>query len=368
MNDLRFEFPLINPDDVLSPALMVDPDRIARNIRTMIEIVGGVDQIERLRPHVKTHKMPEVVEMQVAAGVTKFKAATLREAEMVADSGGQDVVLAYQPVGPGAKRFAHLVKHFPDTTFSAVVDDPNIVALLSRLHGDSTQPLTLFIDVDCGMHRTGIELGAGLDALRTQIEADPHLEFGGLHVYDGHIHDPQLNTRTDAARAIIEKIAAYDQQNASPNIIGGGSPTFAIWANETAWQCSPGTPLLWDWGYGASHPDLDFSVAAALLTRVVSRPGGNRLCLDLGHKAVASEMPLEQRALIPEIKDAVAVSHSEEHYVIETESAASIAVGQEFIAIPRHICPTVALHEFAIVVRDGRATGERWRVTARNRL
>jgi D-serine deaminase-like pyridoxal phosphate-dependent protein len=123
--------------------------------------------------------------------------------------------------------------------------------------------------------------------------------------------------------------------------------------------------VLWDAGYAAKLPDLEFQNAAVLLTRVVSRPAPNRLCLDLGHKAVASEMP-HPRVMFPELSDARAVGHNEEHLVLETDRAAKFPVGSVLYGLPWHICPTVALHDRVQVVRDGRIT-EEWTVTARAR-
>jgi D-serine deaminase-like pyridoxal phosphate-dependent protein len=123
--------------------------------------------------------------------------------------------------------------------------------------------------------------------------------------------------------------------------------------------------VLWDAGYAAKLPDLEFQNAAVLLTRVVSRPAPNRLCLDLGHKAVASEMP-HPRVLFSELSDALAVGHNEEHLVLETDRAAKFTVGSVLYGLPWHICPTVALHDRVQVVRDGRIS-EEWTVTARAR-
>jgi D-serine deaminase-like pyridoxal phosphate-dependent protein len=102
-----------------------------------------------------------------------------------------------------------------------------------------------------------------------------------------------------------------------------------------------------------------------LLARVVSKPGDGRLCLDLGHKAVASEMP-HPRLSIMGLHAASFPIHSEEHLVVETPQAGGYAVGDVVYAVPRHVCPTVALHDEAVVVRDRRAV-DRWRVQARTR-
>jgi D-serine deaminase-like pyridoxal phosphate-dependent protein len=110
---------------------------------------------------------------------------------------------------------------------------------------------------------------------------------------------------------------------------------------------------------------MGFLPAALLLTRVVSKPGPTRLCLDLGHKAVAAENP-HPRVRLLELPDAAAVMQSEEHLVIETPRASEFAVGDALHGIPRHICPTVALHSEATIVRAG-AAAERWPILARAR-
>jgi len=110
---------------------------------------------------------------------------------------------------------------------------------------------------------------------------------------------------------------------------------------------------------------LDFLPAVLLLTRVISKPATNRVCLDLGHKAVASEGP-PPRVQLMGLPDTRAVGHSEEHLVLETTRACEFPVGAAFYGIPWHICPTVALHNEAVVIRNGRAE-ERWPVVGRAR-
>ena len=111
---------LYNSESVASPGLLVDPDRILSNIMRMIAMVGGIDHVSRLRTHVKTHKMAEVARMQRDVGISKFKAATIAEAELVAAENAADVLLAYQPVGPNLEFLADLVQRFPNTSFAAI--------------------------------------------------------------------------------------------------------------------------------------------------------------------------------------------------------------------------------------------------------
>ena len=152
---------------------------------------------------------------------------------------------------------------------------------------------------------------------------------------------------------------------AVPILVASGSPTFAIHARHHDRELSPGTTVLWDFGYGDKFPDLPFEPAAVLLTRVISQPGPGRLCLDLGHKAVAAENP-PPRVRLLELPEAVPVMHSEEHLVIETPRAAEFTIGAALHGIPRHICPTVALQSEVWLVENGRAT-ERWPIAARAR-
>ena len=360
-------YKVTNVGDVPSPALLVYPDRVAQNIRTMIQIAGGV---ERLRPHMKTNKLPEVVRMQIDQGITKFKCATIAEAEVAALCSAPDVLLAYQPVGPNVQRFVQLARKFTGTTFSALVDDAGTIRALAKAAAAAGVTLDLFLDLDCGMHRTGVAPGPEAVELYRLLAESPGLRAAGLHVYDGHIRDSDIAARTamcDAAFAQLTELRdrLVSEGLAVPDIVAGGTPTFPIHARRSNVQCSPGTSVFWDLGYETLLPDLDFSPAVLVLTRVVSKPSRNILCLDLGHKAIASESP-HPRVELFGLPDARAIGHSEEHLTIETEKADEFPVGTPLYGIPWHICPTVALHQEAVVIRDGRAE-ERWQVTARAR-
>jgi D-serine deaminase-like pyridoxal phosphate-dependent protein len=123
--------------------------------------------------------------------------------------------------------------------------------------------------------------------------------------------------------------------------------------------------VFWDAGYEKKLPDMKFRPAALLLTRVISKPGSNRLCLDLGHKAVGSEMP-HPRVVLLNLEDARPLAHNEEHLVVETSRASEYRVGDRVYGIPWHVCPTVALHSAVVTVQGSRSTGT-WKVAARDR-
>ena len=353
-------FQLRNEADVPSPTLLVYRERVDGNLRAMLDIAGGP---ERLRPHIKTHKMAAMIERQLALGITKYKCATLKEAELAAGCGVADLLVAYQPVGPNVRWLRELARAFPATRFSALADDPQA----TRDMADAAQPVALLVDLDIGQHRTGIAPDARAAELYRLIATTPGLRAGGLHAYDGHL-DGSDPAECDALFAPVEKLRAQllAEGLPVPSVVAGGSPTFPFHARRRDVECSPGTCVFWDAGYAKKCPTLAFVPAALVITRVVSRPRGNRLCLDLGYKAIASEMP-HPRVIFPQLPDATAVTHSEEHLVIETARAADFPIGTALYGIPWHICPTVALHEQALVVEDGRVTGA-WPVGARSRI
>jgi D-serine deaminase-like pyridoxal phosphate-dependent protein len=358
-------YALTDPAPIPTPALLVYEERLNRNLRTMINVARSP---ARLRPHIKTHKMAAVMARQLALGISRFKCATIAEAEMAAAAGAADLLLAYQPVGPNIARLAALRNMFPGTKFSAIVDDPEAVRALDTAW--SRGRLELLVDIDVGQHRTGVRTAEEAIALYQLIHDSRHLAVGGLHVYDGHITQSNLEERraaNSAAFALAEKVRAQlSARNLPvPKIVAGGTPTFPFYAARDDVECSPGTSVFWDAGYEKKIPDLPFVPAALVLARVVSKPSTGLLCVDLGHKALASEMPHPRvKFLNVDVKEFV--THSEEHMVIATEDASRFVVGDCVYGLPWHICPTVALYAEALVVDHGQITA-RWPVTARNR-
>jgi D-serine deaminase-like pyridoxal phosphate-dependent protein len=226
------------------------------------------------------------------------------------------------------------------------------------------------LDLDVGQHRTGMGAGPGAAAAYREIAGTPGLAAGGLHAYDGHLSQPDAKERAAACEAAFAPVVALrdELKNAGlpmPRVVAGGSPTFPFLAARREFECSPGTTVLWDASSALTLPDIHFQNAAILLTRVVSKPAGDYICLDLGHKAVASEMP-HPRVIFPDLPDAEAVKHSEEHLLLRTPLAAKFAVGDRLLGVPWHVCPSVALHAEAILIDNGRMTGA-WPIEARAR-
>ena len=359
-------YKLTNEASIYTPAVLVFPDRIEENIRRMITLAGSA---ERLRPHVKTHKMAEVIRLQVEHGISKFKCATLTEVEMVAANGGGDILLAYQLTGPAIGHFLNLMERFPETELSATVDSVPASQKLGDAAQSQGMKLHVFVDLDNGMHRTGIAPEQA-DELISYIMKNKYLHLRGFHIYDGHIHEKDVAKREahcnrdfESVNSLVEKMEEKGIE--VKELACGGTPTFPIHARYNSRTLCPGTPLIWDAGYAGSLPDLDFLPAAVVATRVISKPGEN-VCIDLGYKAVASEMP-HPRVSFLELGVPEVIHHSEEHFVGSSPEFSKLSVGDMVYALPMHICPTIALHEQVYVV-EGQIIKDVWKVIARSRI
>ncbi|MBC2837877.1 D-TA family PLP-dependent enzyme [Robiginitalea sp. SC105] len=355
-----------NAAEVPSPALLVYPERIRENIDAMVRIAGSPT---RLRPHIKTHKTAEIIRMQLDRGITRFKCATIAEAELLGQCGAGDILLAYQPVGPDQERFLKLQAAFPNARFAALADHPETVAQMGKLAGESGSKIRLFLDLNTGMDRTGIPPGPEAEALYKKIAGHPALEACGLHAYDGHIRptDPrERQAACDMAFAGVTRLKASLEAAGLPvpTVIAGGSPSFPMHAKRKGVELSPGTTLLWDARYQELFPEMPFKIAAVLLTRVISHPGPGTICLDLGHKAIAPEMDFP-RVVLPALPSCRQSGQSEEHLVLSCGIGEPPAVGEVIYGFPMHICPTVAKYPELLVVQGHRVQSS-WRVAARD--
>jgi D-serine deaminase-like pyridoxal phosphate-dependent protein len=361
---LKTTYNITNIEEVDSPAVLVFPELISQNIVTAIAMAGDRSM---LRPHVKTHKMAEVSRMLLKAGIQKFKCATIAEAEMLVIAGAKDILLAYQPTTVKAHRLAALAAANPDVIFGYLVDNrQSASALVGLLAGDN---LRAWIDLNVGMNRTGISPGDAMD-LYQFCRNTLHLQPVGLHAYDGHIHDTDVIARYQQAETILTNVMALknkiaDLFKSELVLVMGGTPCFPFYAGKPGVETSPGTFVFWDDSYTRMFPDMKFDIAAVVLTRIISVVDRETICLDLGHKSVASEGPLP-RVFFPAHPHAKVVGHSEEHLVVNLPDTSGCHAGDSWFGIPTHICPTIALYESVQVVEDDRIIGT-WRVIARDR-
>ena len=351
-----------------TPTLVVYPDRVKENINIL---KGMIDDASRLRPHVKTHKCKDVVLLMLDAGIDKFKCATIAEAEMLGMSKAPDVLLAYQPIGPKLERFIKLIKAYPETQYSCLVDNNAAAEHISKEALESNVIIPVYIDLNVGMNRTGIKPDEGALELYAYCNNLPGVKLMGLHAYDGHIHDKEFDVREQKANDAFAKVELLQQRirekgYTEPIVIAGGSPTFPVHAARGSVDCSPGTFIYWDRGYSLNCEEQPFLTAVLVISRVISLPDEGKLCLDVGHKSISAENELSKRIYFLNAPELVFVSQSEEHLVVDAGKGHHYKVGDVLYGLPYHICPTVALYERAITIENSHISGE-WRNIARDR-
>jgi len=348
------------PDELLartlSPALVVDLDRVRENVRRVVAYAGGTD---RWRPHVKTTKIPEVWGELARAGLERFKCATTREADVLAEVlerecfDRSDVLVAYPLVGPALERLARIARAHPGVRFSVLCEDPSAVDSIDA-------GLGIFVDVNPGMNRTGIPLAERDRILGVARHAAER--FRGVHYYDGHLHEADLESRRREIfacyDALLELRAELLEGGCTVDeLITSGTPSFLHALaypgfESTNHRVSPGTVVFHDLRSEEENPDLDLVPAAVVLARVVSHPTADIVTCDAGSKALAAEAG-DPCAFVLGHPELVASTPNEEHLPLHVTRGEQPARGTPLYLVPRHVCPTINLAEEAVLLEHG---------------
>jgi D-serine deaminase-like pyridoxal phosphate-dependent protein len=357
-----------NIEQIDSPSVLLYEDRLSRNLTKIVSLADR--DVSRVMPHIKTNKMPKVIERMLSFGLSRFKSSTIAEAEMAAEVGAKEVLVAHQLVGPKIQRFGTLVSQFSETHFSTLTDNIDSLRRLEREAKEKKVKFSVFIDVNTGMNRSGIEPGPSMNDLIELIVASEYLIFEGFHAYDGHLRDKEYTVRKDKVEQGVAPLTRvykeFKKKYPMIRLICGGTPSFTSHIMEDGRVCSPGTCVLWDWGYSEKLTEQTFEYAALLVTRVISKPTQGIITVDLGHKAVASENPIDKRVKFLNLEQYELISQSEEHGVIKIKNWDTIHVGDVLYGVPYHICPTINLYDDVSVISNRRKIDE-WQILARKR-
>ncbi|MGJ1193427.1 alanine racemase [Sphingobacterium siyangense] len=355
-------------DQLFSPAILLYKDRIQKNIQ---QAVGYTLSSNQLRPHIKTHKSGNVSKLMMEAGISKFKCATLQELDLLCNAGAKDVLLAYQIVGPNINAFIKLQKKYRQTLLSCLVDNAEVADVLNREACKHNEIIHVYIDIDVGMGRTGVVLDQA-EPLVSFVQCCSDLNFKGFHVYDGHLlglcEAERLLKSAEYLGAVKNlRTLITPMYHSAVDIVIGGSSCFPFYVQDESVVCSPGTFIFWDRGYELNLPNQHFSFAAVLLSRVISKPSNDHICIDLGYKAIASENTLDKRFYFLSDPEIFPVAQSEEHLVLNiSHSTKSWDIGNVIYVLPYHICPTIALYDKVIVIEDHLIV-EQWEIGGRTR-
>jgi len=357
-------------EQVLTPALAIYPQIVDSNIQVTLGLLGG--EANRWRPHIKTAKLGFIMRRLVEHGIANFKCSTSLELLTVCENGASDVVVAYPMVGASARRIRAIADQFPGTEVSALVETRE------QIEPWKDSRIGLFIDINPGMDRTGIEQNRvdEIVGLARAIQNAGQI-FRGLHYYDGHLSSLALPERNAVAHKgydrLMEIVEAFERAGVPIlEIITAGTPAFPCSLsyarfNDASFihRVSPGTVVYNDCSSLAQLPsEYRYRPAAVVVSTVVSHPSPGRFTCDAGHKTVSADSGVPTCAVISH-PEYLPSRPSEEHLPINV-SGDSPRIGDAIYLVPKHICPTVNNFDYALLVISGKIAGVE-RVTARGR-
>jgi len=344
-------------EDVDTPALILDLDAFEANQKTLF---SSVKNRVRVRPHAKTHKCPEVAKRQIALGAVGMCCQKVSEAEAMVEGGVADVLVSNEVVG--AKKLERLAALSRRARVGVCVDNAENVA---QLKGD----LDVYIELEVGMRRCGVEPGEAVVALAKQIAK--HHRFAGLQAYHGRaqhlrsMEERHAAIETAAQHVFHAKKLLEKNKIACPIVTGAGSGTYMLEVEAGAWdEIQPGSYAFMDADYAKNEwaaPLPRFEHALFVLTTVMSR-ASDRAIVDAGLKAssVDSGMPSVWK------KDHLKYTKaSDEHGWIE--GGPLPALGEKLQLVPGHCDPTINLYDWYVCVRRG-VVEALWPITARGAL
>lgn len=334
-------------EDLPTPFLTVDLDIADRNIERLQRYC---DKHEiALRPHVKTHKMPQLSQRQLRAGALGITCQKLGEAEVMAEHGLDDILVTYPLVGAEkTERFAALAA----TVRIAVGADSEVVANgLSAALAASGQTAGFLVDCDTGFGRTGVQSPAEAADLAERVNELPGLEFQGLMTH------PLL---PGSGHWLLNAKREIEQRGMTVGCVsGGGTPgAFAVHESGAFTELRAGTYIYGDRSLVVGgHMTLE-DCALRVVATVVSRPTAHRAILDAGSKTLTSDLPerLNDMAYghVVEYPDAILSRLSEEHGGLDlTSCRRTPEIGERVTIIPNHACGAVNLHDEVALHYDG---------------
>jgi D-serine deaminase-like pyridoxal phosphate-dependent protein len=359
--------------ELSTPALAIDLDVLERNLDRMASYCRerGIG----LRPHTKTHKTPEVARMQLARGAVGLSVAKVGEAEVMADAGLDEILVAY-PIY-GAEKLRRLAEIARARQLLVSLDDEATAQELSRAVAAQGATVGVLVEFDVGLQRCGLEPGPACVELARKIQRLAGLRFRGLMTYSGNIWGTE-EQRKQEARLVAERVEralqAFAAARLEVEIVSGGSTPSAFLSHEIPGltEIRPGTYVYNDLNtfyQGACRLE---DCAAWVVTTVVSTAVPGRAMIDAGSKTLSSDAlasgPKTGHGYVVEAPDAQLFKLNEEHGHLDiTKSVRHFRVGEVLTVIPNHVCTCVNMHDEVFLVRNEQVVGS-WRVAARGKI
>lgn len=364
----------LRKDDLDTPALIVDIDKLRYNIDDMAAFAAanGIS----LRPHVKTHKTPQIAKLQLEAGAVGLTVAKLSEAEVFIEAGCDDILVAYPLVGSTKHR--RLLELCQRAHISTVVDHSDIAEALSKSMRADGIELSVMVEVDTGLSRCGVAPGEPARDLAQLIDRLPGLRFAGLLTHEGHA---QLAGAPDQVRAT--GLGAGEMMAETAELLrksGLEAPTISVGLTATAkitatvagvTETRPGIYAFYDRSEVLHQVVQPERCAARVLTTVATRPAADRIILDAGTKALTSDRagvspPVAGHGIVLGHPDWEVRILSEEHGATAVPPDDPARIGDRVEVIPNHICPVINLFDSMYITQGDRVI-DQWTVAARGK-
>jgi D-serine deaminase-like pyridoxal phosphate-dependent protein len=356
------------PEGLDTPCLVVNLERLEANLAGMAALLAG--RGVALRPHTKTHRCTAIARRQLEAGAAGLTVASLGEAEVFADSGADDLFVAYPlwAAGPKAARLRALHER---VRLRVGLDSAAAAAVLAAAVAGSGRPLEVLVEVDAGLRRTGVAPAAAGAVAAAAGRAG--LAVVGAFTHGGHAYGGPERVAAAAAderRALERAAEALARAGFDAAVLSAGStPTAALSAAGAVTEERPGTYVFGDRqqvALGACRPG---QVALVVAATVVSAALPGQVVLDAGSKALALDRPawLAGHGELPAWPGLTLTRLTEEHGVAEVAAGAARPQPGEVVAVvPNHACPVVNLFDQLLLARGGRLVGA-WPVDSRGR-
>ncbi len=347
--------------DLETPALLVDIAAMERNEQRMAGFCSGVSV--QLRPHVKSHRSPELARRQLASGAHGICCGSLAEAEAMLEAGVDDILITKQIVKPA--QLARVAELARTSAIIVLADHDELVERLDRCALQAGTCIDVLIDVDIGLGRSGVAPMEAARRLAQRADRARGLRLLGLMGYEGSMHDLDAGAREAACAHALGRLVATRQLIERDGIelrivSSGATSTFRTAGTiDGITEIQPGTYLLGDAKYRLAQPE--FETALSVLTTVINLPSAGRITVDAGQKKLTSA------AQLPQPKDSALrmLKVQEEHGLLEVvDGRNSPRIGDTLELIPWHGGTTVNLYDRIYGIRDG-YIAEVWNVAAR---
>ncbi len=334
-----------------TPALVIDMDRVERNIARVQKICDAAGVANR--PHIKTHKSPFLAQLQIEAGAKGITCQKLGEAEVMAAAGIDDILISYNLIGE--EKIARLGALLAKTRVTVAADNEVVIAGLPGAAAAAGRPLPVVIECDTGRKRAGVETPSEVISLARQIKDAPGLSFAGLLMY------PTETGWSEAQRFYDEALTGLRQLGLDPAIVStGGSPNLKnVGQLKGATEHRPGTYVYNDRMQVAAGVATWDDCALHVYSTVVSRASADRGILDAGSKTLTADTGgLDGYGLILEHPEAKIARFAEEHGFLDLSGSNERPnVGEVVRVVPNHVCVVVNMSDEVVMVRGDEIVG-----------